>query len=162
MSTVRADIAWRISAWGWRRGAVGDSLFLDAFAFHGDGHENTKMTSNTNPLALNRSLCKPSGCIDAQGECGRVERSMSYRSLPFWGVKILGISWVSGDVAKIAHDVRILMLLGNPYSLNTCSWRMHWLDRSNLSLHPHLVAFLWRWISPCFHRVIFDWLVVSF
>ena len=61
----------------------GDSLLLDSFAFQGDGHENTKMRSNTNPLAPNRSLCEPCGCIDAQGECRRLERSMSYHSLPF-------------------------------------------------------------------------------
>ena len=51
--------------WSWGFATFG------RFAFHGDGHENTKMTSNTNPLALNRSLCKPSGCIDAQGGRGR-------------------------------------------------------------------------------------------
>ena len=62
---------------------LGILYFLGSFAFHGDGHENTKMTSNTNPLAPNRSLCDPSGCIDAQGEWRRVERRMSCRSLPF-------------------------------------------------------------------------------
>ena len=62
---------------------LGIRYFWTLFAFHGDGHENTKMTSNTNPLAPNRSLCAPRGCIDAQGECRRLERSMSYRSLPF-------------------------------------------------------------------------------
>ena len=42
------------------------------FAFHGDGHEDTKIESNTDPSAPDRLLYDPSESSAGQGELNRL------------------------------------------------------------------------------------------
>ena len=52
-------------------------------AYHGDGDEDTKMRSNTDPLAPTRPLYNPSESTARQGALKRLLISIGYRSLQF-------------------------------------------------------------------------------
>ena len=67
-----AGIARIMHDWGWRVDVGGDSLLSDDISFQGDGHEDAKMGSNTDPLAPTRPLYSPSESNAGQGVLKRL------------------------------------------------------------------------------------------
>ena len=53
--------------------------------------------------------------------------------LTFFGFLQRSVALLPGDIAKIAHNLRMSVLSSIQYLPHTCSWRVHWLDWSNLS-----------------------------